>query len=274
LTRSKLIIDKSADQIKYLLKSYKETAEQAKQMKIENDKQKDRLTKLQQRFNNMIRGHANADSNDQAAMLEEMMEKMKNEMESLQKENERLKHEADQIKKDAESALLKAKDLNKLISSDNDVDKEEADSIRDAVQQVHSLVAQHETIKQELEEMTERNQINMTYMAKLHTDFKNYQEKSTKTIETLRLIADEHASCAVQHREITHHMNSYKRKYEKLKNSMRGTTRVIVDRRSTTAPLHELSKRVQLRTVSLRLKNTKSGDSLPDAFHPDVVDQF
>jgi len=108
LTRSKLIIDKSADQIKYLLKSYKETAEQAKQMKIENDKQKDRLTKLQQRFNNMIRGHANADSNDQAAMLEEMMEKMKNEMESLQKENERLKHEADQIKKRCRKRSIKS----------------------------------------------------------------------------------------------------------------------------------------------------------------------
>jgi len=160
------------------------------------------------------------------------------------------------------------------MSSDDSNNKEEVDSIRDAVQQVHSLIAQHETIKQELEEMTERNKINMSYMTKLHTDFKNYKEQSSKTIETLRQIADEHASCAEQHRDITHHMNSYKRKYEKLKNSMKGTTRVVVDRRSTTAPVHELSKRVQLRAVSLRLKNTKSGDSLPDAFHPDNVDHF
>jgi len=221
----------------------------------------------------MIRGHASSDSStDQAAMLEEMMDKMKSEMEALQKENEKLKQEAEQIKKDAESALLKAKDLNKLIASDNNGNIDEPDIFRDAVQQVHSLVAQHETIKQELEEMTERNLINIAYMAKLHTDFKNHQEKSTKTIEGLRIIADEHAACLQLHKELEHDVQVYKKKYEKLKNSIKGPTRVIVDRRSTTAPVHELSKRVQLRAVSSRLKYTKSGDSLPDAFHPDAVD--
>jgi len=151
LNRSKMVIQKSSDQINYLLKSYKETSTHVIELKQQSESQKERLSRLQQRFTNMVRGHMQSVDNpeDQAAMLEEMLINMKNEMEALQKENEKLKLQLETVKKEADEALSRAQKLSVEVRPD----RENSDTLyqlKIACSEITTLINQHESLKKRI----------------------------------------------------------------------------------------------------------------------------
>jgi len=183
-----MVIQKSSEQINYLLKSYRETSSHVIELRQQCETQKERLSRLQQRFTNMVRGHIQSVDNpeDQAIMLEEMLANMKSEMDALQKENEKLKLQLETVKKEADEALNKAQKLSVEVKPSDREHEDTLMQLKNACSEITALINQHESLKKELEDTKARNNTNMSYMNKLNSDFKAYREQTTKKFERIK----------------------------------------------------------------------------------------